>query len=281
MNEYSPSFSVITGFPQIVTVSPPHIKFPGFALTFQTMRRGLLFLRRRAIGARVLCPTGRARRYDGDEFFSREARLAHYDVAHEARGASSVFARRRGSRRHAAPPLFFAVLRLFREEHGAAAVRHYFVAARFVEASREVFAARGLHGERGFVSVSPYGGRRHACGDWRLRKSAYAAQRVLDCAAFHRELFFIGNVLELAAAAASEERATRLCAPPERRRRGSEPSRRRNFFFFVTRRTSALSPGSAPGTKRTNPSSPTRTDALAFVVESRYRYVKYISLSHV
>ena len=37
MNEYSPSFSVITGFPQIVTVSPPHIKFPGLALTFQTM----------------------------------------------------------------------------------------------------------------------------------------------------------------------------------------------------------------------------------------------------
>ena len=37
MNEYSPSFSVITGFPQIVTVSPPHIKFPWFALTFQTM----------------------------------------------------------------------------------------------------------------------------------------------------------------------------------------------------------------------------------------------------
>ena len=201
-------------------------------------------------------------------------------MAHEASGASSVFSRAAEACGTQRRRYFLQSFVNFGKEHGAAAVWHYFVAARFVEARREVFAARGLHGERGFVSVSPYGWRRHACGDGRFRKSAYAAQRVFDCAAFHRELFFIGNVLELAAAAASEERAARLGA---RRSVAAAAQNFRDAVIFLFRHKAHFGAFAGERSRHKEDESlvSDADDALAFVVESRYRYVKYISLSHV
>ena len=188
-------------------------------------------------------------------------------MAHEARGASAVFARAAEACGPQRRRYFLQTFINFGKEHGAAAVRHYFVAARFVEARGEVFSARGLHGERGFVSVSPYGGRRHAFGDGRLRKSAYAAQGVLDRAAFHRKLFFIGNVLELAAAAASEERAARLYA---RRRTAAAAQNFCDAVIFLFRHKAHFGAFAGERSRHKEDESlvSDADDALAFVVES-------------
>ena len=182
------------------------------------------------------------------------------------------FRARRGSRRHAAPPLFFADLRQFRAGARGSRGMALFRGCAFCRSPpRSFLRARTALGARLCFCIPI----RRATARIRRR----AAQRIRLCGAARPRPCGVSSqaVLHRKCAGAGSRRSARragsaVLLAPRSRRRCSELLRRRNFSFSLQGALRRFRRG-ALRHKEDESLVSDADDALAFVVESRYRYV--------